>query len=67
MADEMDAYTLTDRGTWLAYRDKSRLKVTFEGDEGLFNPYSIIEVNVVRYPELNHRTDALAAPSRSAR
>jgi tungstate transport system substrate-binding protein len=55
MADEMDAYTLTDRGTWLAYRDKSRLKVTFEGDEGLFNPYSIIEVNAVRYPELNHR------------
>ena len=55
MADEMDAYTLTDRGTWLAYRDKSRLKVTLEGDEGLFNPYSIIEVNAVRYPELNHR------------
>lgn len=55
MADEMDAYTLTDRGTWLTYRDKSRLKVTFEGDEGLFNPYSIIEVNAVRYPELNHR------------
>jgi len=55
MADEMDAYTLTDRGTWLAYRDKSRLKVTFEGDEGLFNPYSIIEVNAVRSPELNHR------------
>jgi tungstate transport system substrate-binding protein len=55
MADEIDAYTLTDRGTWLAFRDKSRLKVTFEGDEGLFNPYSIIEVNAVRYPELNHR------------
>jgi tungstate transport system substrate-binding protein len=55
IADEMGAYTLTDRGTWLAYRDKSRLKVAFEGDEGLFNPYSIIEVNAVRYPELNHR------------
>ena len=55
MADEMNAYTLTDRGTWLAYRDKSRLKVAFEGDEGLFNPYSIIEVNAIRYPELNHK------------
>jgi tungstate transport system substrate-binding protein len=55
MADEMNAYTLADRGTWLAYRDKSRLKVTFEGDEGLFNPYSIIEVNAIRYPDLNHR------------
>jgi len=54
MADEMDAYTLTDRGTWLAYRDKSRLVVSFQGDEALFNPYAIIEVSAERYPELNH-------------
>ena len=54
MADEMNAYTLTDRGTWLAYRDKSRLAVSFQGDEGLFNPYAIIEVSATRYPDLNH-------------
>ena len=54
MADEMSAYTLTDRGTWLAYRDKSRLAVSFQGDEGLFNPYAIIEVSATRYPDLNH-------------
>ncbi len=55
IADEMNAYTLTDRGTWLAYRDRSRLMVTFQGDEGLFNPYAIIEVNATRYPGLNHK------------
>jgi tungstate transport system substrate-binding protein len=55
MADEMNAYTLTDRGTWLAYRDKSRLKIAYQGDEALFNPYAIIEVSEQRYPELNHQ------------
>ena len=55
MADEMNAYTLTDRGTWLAYRDKSRLMVAYQGDEGLFNPYAIIEVSATRYPDLNHK------------
>jgi tungstate transport system substrate-binding protein len=54
MADQMDAYTLTDRGTWLAYRDKSQLRVAYQGDEGLHNPYAIIEVNATRFPDLNH-------------
>ena len=53
MASELDAYTLTDRGTWLAYRDKSALKVLFEGDERLYNPYGIIAVNPARYPDVN--------------
>jgi len=55
MADEMNGYALTDRGTWLAYRDKSRLTVTYQGDAGLFNPYAIIEVSATRYPDLNHK------------
>ncbi len=55
MADEMRAYTLTDRGTWLAYRDKSRLKVSYQGDEVLYNPYTIIKVSTSRYPKLNHQ------------
>jgi tungstate transport system substrate-binding protein len=54
MADELGAYTLTDRGTWIAYRDKSRLKVAYQGHEELFNPYAIIEVSSQRYPDLNH-------------
>ena len=54
IANELNAYTLTDRGTWLAYRDKSRLKVVYEGHQDLFNPYAIIEVSKYRYPDLNH-------------
>lgn len=54
MADEMNAYTLTDRGTWLAYRDKGRLQVRYQGAEELFNPYAIIKVSARRYPDLNH-------------
>lgn len=53
MASELDAYTLTDRGTWLAYRDKTQLQVVFEGDAVLHNPYGIIAVNPERYPDIN--------------
>lgn len=53
MAGEMDAYTMTDRGTWLAYESKSPLKVAFEGDTILFNPYGIIAVSSKKYPDLN--------------
>lgn len=59
IATELDAYTLSDRGTWLAYRDKSTLKILFEGDEALHNPYGIIAVSTTRYPDINH-TGALA-------
>jgi len=54
MAGEMDAFTLTDRGTWLAYKDKSPLVVLFEGDPSLFNPYGIIAVNPKKYPNVNN-------------
>ncbi len=54
MSGEMDAYTLVDRGTWLAYTGKTPLKVLVEGDERLFNPYGIIAVNPVRYPAINY-------------
>ncbi len=53
IAGEMDAYTLTDRGTWLAYSKKSPLKIAFEGDSVLFNPYGIIAVSSKKYPDLN--------------
>ncbi|MES9991582.1 MAG: substrate-binding domain-containing protein [Candidatus Thiodiazotropha sp.] len=55
IASEMDAYTLTDRGTWLAYQDKSPLQIRFEGDPLLFNPYGIIAVSPKRYPDINHQ------------
>jgi tungstate transport system substrate-binding protein len=54
MSSELNAYTLTDRGTWLAYQKKLPLKILVEGDENLFNPYGIIAVNPAVYPDLNY-------------
>jgi len=55
MAGEPDAYTLTDRGTWLAFRDRSSpLEILTEGDKRLFNPYGIIATNPDRYPDVDH-------------
>jgi len=55
MAGEMDAYTLTDRGTWLAYASRSPLTISFEGDSQLFNPYGIIAVNPAKYSDVNNK------------
>jgi tungstate transport system substrate-binding protein len=54
IAGELQAYTLTDRGTWLAMRDKLPLQIMVEGDTRLFNPYGIIAVNPARYPDVNY-------------
>jgi len=54
MASELQAYTLTDRGTWLAYQNKLDLKIVVQGDKRLFNPYQVILVNPSRYPDINY-------------
>ena len=58
IADEKRAYTLTDRGTWLATKDKDKLDmiVVLEGDPTLFNQYGVMAVNpekvkTVKYKE----------------
>ncbi|WP_072822080.1 substrate-binding domain-containing protein [Modicisalibacter ilicicola] len=53
MANELEGYTLTDRGTWLAMQDKLDLSLLMQGDERLFNPYQVILVNPERYDDLN--------------
>jgi len=50
IADDKEAYTLTDRGTYLAYKDKMKLRVLFEKDNALFNPYHVIMVNPEKHP-----------------
>jgi len=50
MASEMDAYTLSDRGTWLSFNNKKFLDVLFEKDESLKNYYGIIAVNPKKFP-----------------
>jgi tungstate transport system substrate-binding protein len=54
IAGEMAAYTLVDRGTWLAYRANSSLQLLVEGGAELRNPYGIIAVNPARYPDVKH-------------
>lgn len=54
MADQLQAYTLTDRGTWLAYQGRLDLDILQQGDASLFNPYAIIAVSRLRYPDINH-------------
>lgn len=53
IAGEMDAYTLTDRSTWLAFKSKSSLKIVFEGNSELFNPYGIIAISPQKHPDVN--------------
>ncbi len=54
MTGEMNGYTLSDRGTWLAIKDKLPLEILVQGDPRLFNPYGIIAVNPARYPDVNY-------------
>jgi len=55
ISNETNGYTLIDRGTWLAYSSKVDLDVLVEGDPQLFNPYSVIQINTQRFPDLNHQ------------
>jgi tungstate transport system substrate-binding protein len=44
-ASAMDAYTLSDRGTWLSFKNKGTLAVAIEGDPRLVNRYDVIELS----------------------
>lgn len=55
IADEKRAYTLSDRGTYLAMREKIKLEVLGEGDAALHNPYAIMAVNPARWPSVKYR------------
>lgn len=57
--DRMDAYTLCDRGTFIALRDKIDLEILVQGpvkggDPLLRNPYGVIAVNPAKYPKVNY-------------
>jgi tungstate transport system substrate-binding protein len=55
MSANLKAYTLTDRGTWIAMKDKlGGLRILLENDPSLFNPYGVIAVNPQRHPEVNY-------------
>ncbi len=46
-----DGYVLTDRGTWLAFKNRGNLGVLVEGDKRLFNQYGVIVVNPAKHPQ----------------
>jgi tungstate transport system substrate-binding protein len=48
-ASGMNAYALTDRGTWLSFRNRGELQVAVEGDKRLFNQYGVILVSPARH------------------
>ena len=53
IASEKTAYTLADRGTFLALRGKLRLEVVLSGDRRLRNPYRVLVVNPMTHPRVN--------------
>jgi tungstate transport system substrate-binding protein len=56
MANEKRAYTLTDRATWLSFKNQlTNLRVLVEGDMVLLNPYAIMLVNPEKYPQRNYK------------
>ena len=57
MTNEKNAYTLTDRATWLSFRSQlPHLTVLVEKDWILLNPYALILVNPEKYPRRNFKT-----------
>ena len=52
IADDKRAYTLSDRGTYLAFTGKIELDVMYAGDKALFNPYHVILLNEKRHPHI---------------
>jgi tungstate transport system substrate-binding protein len=54
VANEKQGYCLTDRGTYLAFKDKIDLPVLCEGDKHLFNPYGVIAVSPAAHPDANY-------------
>jgi len=58
-ATGLDAYILTDRATWLNFRNKADLTLLFQGDPALFNQYTFLAIDPTRHPHIN--ADAASA------
>ena len=53
IANERNAYTITDRGTYLALRNRVSLPILVQADRALLNIYSVMEVNRANSPRIN--------------
>jgi tungstate transport system substrate-binding protein len=54
-AAAMNAYTLSDRGTWLSFKNPQDLVIVLEGDKRLFNPYGVILVNPAKHAHVKEK------------
>lgn len=52
MGSATNAYVLTDRGTWLAFKNRGDLTILVEGDKKLFNQYGVMLVNPAKHPQV---------------
>ncbi len=51
-AAAMNAYILSDRGTWLSFKNRARLTIVVQGDRRLFNQYGVMVVNPQKHPSV---------------
>jgi tungstate transport system substrate-binding protein len=51
-ASSMNGYVLTDRGTWLSFKNRGDLVILVEGDKRLFNQYGVMLVNPAKHPQV---------------
>ena len=54
MAASSNAYVLSDRGTWLSFKNRAGLAILVEGDKSLFNQYGVMVVNPAKHPHVKH-------------
>ncbi len=52
IASSSNAYTISDRGTWLSFQNRGDLVILVEGDKRLFNQYGVMVVNPHKYPHV---------------
>ena len=51
-ASSMNAYVLSDRGTWISFKNRGSLVIAVEGDKQLFNQYGVMLVNPMKHPHV---------------
>ena len=71
IASSLDGYILSDRATWLSFRNKGNLTVLVAGDPRLFNQYGVVRVNPARHTHVNEKAafqfvDWLVSPAGQA-
>lgn len=52
IASQSNGYALTDRGTWLSFKNRGKLAILVEGDQKLFNQYGAMVVNPAKFPHV---------------